>query len=80
MSHTLMPSEVDSAVSIYELRAIVAAHRTIGSDGNGQSATLPDSVRTLLATVLDALAEGRAVTLSPRRTTITTQEVPKSWM
>lgn len=73
-NHTLLPAEVDEPSAIDRLREIAQAPGTVSLASTAGEAALPDDLRELISTVLDALSQGQAVTVAPRQTTLSTQQ------
>ncbi|MFH5208488.1 helix-turn-helix domain-containing protein [Antrihabitans spumae] len=77
MENTLLPDpgDVERTGAINALLSLlVDESKTELTGPSGAVAPLPDEVRSVLLTVVRALASGSAVTVEPRRTVLTTQE------
>lgn len=79
---TYLPSDVDELAEVHSFLeahqrsrgAVVAPRYLLVGDGEGDQVELPESMYQLLRQVVDALTAGRAVTVAPRSTTLTTQQ------
>lgn len=67
-------SELQSFLAAAEPGRATTTHRLVIWDDEGNRAELPPSMHHLLAKVVDALTNGRAVTIAPRSTMLTTQQ------
>lgn len=77
LENTLLPDpgDVERTGAINALLSLLVDENNAEVTGpSGTVASLPDDVRSVLLTVVQALASGSAVTVEPRRTVLTTQE------
>lgn len=77
MEQTVLPGNPGGAVGqrrFDHLLDVLNAPGGLTVEAGGQSAELPDELRQLLLAALTTLASGTAVTLTPQRTQLTTQE------
>ncbi len=81
---TYLPAEAGRGIA--EVRSFLAAHQAVHGetipprylligDGEGEQIELPAPLYRALVQVAEALAAGRAVTIAPQTTTLTTQQV-----
>lgn len=81
VEQTFLPSQAGELAEVHSfLEAHERKHGTVPQryllvgDGEGDQVELPESMYHLLHQVVDALTAGRAVTIAPRSTTLTTQQ------
>ncbi|MFD9950997.1 DNA-binding protein, partial [Nonomuraea sp. NPDC059022] len=75
--HTVLPPEATAAGTREQLKGFLAALRThqaklTGPDGT--ELTLPDEVYAVLRDVVEALAQGQAISIAPLDAVLTTQQ------
>ena len=68
VEQTYLPDDAQAQVA--EVRSFLAAHAAV----RGRPVELPEPIYQVLVQVADALAAGKAVTVAPRSTTLTTQQ------